>query len=74
METHEIHGPVLVLAVIFTTSLWTLVYLVSWKIYPQKEAFWHCYVVVFVHGVVSSTLSYVFQMRIDPWPYAHPGK
>ena len=34
-------GPVLFLAVIFTTFLCTMLYLVSWKIYPQKEAFWH---------------------------------
>ena len=74
MQTDEVAGPVLFLAVIVSTFLWTIVYFASWMIFPQKKAFWHCYIVVFIHGVVTPTLSYVFQMRMDPWPFTHPGK
>ena len=74
MDTNEVGGPILCLAVILTTFLWTMVYLVSWTVNPKKKAVWHCCVVLTTHVVVSPTLSYVFQVRVDPWPFEHPGK
>ena len=72
-STHnETPGSVVFLAVLSATFLWTIVYFLSWMAWPHKRGVWHCLVVVSIHGVLITYLTYMHQMRIDPWPYRGP--
>ena len=74
MEGSEIPRLILFVAVISTTLIWTIVYFASWMTFPHKKALWHCFVVVLLHGIMSTILNYVIQMRADPWPFTYLGE